>query len=79
MQTNTRMLKHLSAILIKVLSEIRRTPLKVDIETKMFKHFPRFLFIEINRCLFKAFKEREFDAKGWVQNLKSLLDMLGYI
>ena len=62
---------------IKVLSELGRTPLKIDIETKMFKYFQRFLFIETNRYLFKAFKEEEFDTKGWVQNLKSLLDMLG--
>ena len=60
---------------IKVLSELGRTPFKVDIETKMFQYFQRFPFIETN-SLFKAFKEEEFDTKGWVQNLKSLLDML---
>ena len=43
----------------------------------MFNHFQRFPFIETNRYLLKAFKEGEFDTKGWVQNLKSLLDMLG--
>ena len=42
---------------IKVLSELGRTPLKIDIETKMFKYFQRFPFIETNRYLFKAFKE----------------------
>ena len=67
---------------IKVLSELGRTPLKIDIETKMFKNFQRFPFTETNRYLVKAFnkylfKEEEFDTKGWVQNLKSLLDMLG--
>ena len=54
-----------------------RTPLKIDIETKMFKHFERFPFIETNRHLFKAFKKEKFDTKGWVQNLKSSLDMPG--
>ena len=48
-----------------------------DIETKMFKYFQRFPFIETNRYLFKAFKEEKFDTKGWVQNLKFLLDMFG--
>ena len=62
---------------IKVLSELGRTLLKIDIETKMFKFFQRFPFIETKRYLFKAFKEEEFDTKGWVQNLKSLLDTLG--
>ena len=43
---------------------------------KMFKYFQRLPFIEANRYLFKAFKEDEFDTKDWVQNLKSLLNML---
>ena len=43
----------------------------------MFKYFQRFPFIETNKYLFKAFTEEEFDTKGWVQNLKSLLDRLG--
>ena len=62
---------------IKILSELGRTPLKIDIETKIFKYFQRFTFIERNRYLFKAFEEDKFDTKGWVQNLKSSLDMLG--
>ena len=50
----------------------------------MFKYFQRFPFIETNRYLFKAFnkylfKEEEFDTKGWVQDLKSLLDMPGLV
>ena len=43
----------------------------------MFNYFKRFPFTETNRYLFKAFKGDEFDTKGWVQNLKSLLDMFG--
>ena len=43
----------------------------------MFKYFQKFPFIETNKYLFKAFKEEEFDTKGWVQKLKSVLDMLG--
>ena len=60
-----------------ITSEIGRTPLKIDIEIRFFKYFQRFPFTETNRYLFKAFKEEEFDTKSWVQNLKSLLDMLG--
>ena len=62
---------------IKVLSELQRTPLKINIETKMFNYFQRSPFIEIDRYLFKAFKEEEFDSKGWVQSSKFLLDTLG--
>ena len=47
---------------VRVLSELRAL-LKVDIETKMFKHFQWFPLIETNRCLFKTFKEEEFDTK----------------
>ena len=48
---------------IKVLSELGRTPLKIDIETKMFKYFQRFPFIETNRYLSKNlfFKKRATD------------------
>ena len=49
---------------IKVLSELRRTPLKIDVETKMFKYLQRCPFIETNSYLFKAFKEEKFDTKG---------------
>ena len=62
---------------IKVLSELRKTPLKIDVETKMFNYCQRFPFIETDRYLFKAFKEGGFDAKDWIQNLKSLPDMFG--
>ena len=62
---------------IKVLSKLGRTLLKIDIRIKVFKYFQRFLFIETNRYLFKAFAEEEIDKKDWVQNLKSLLDRLG--
>ena len=62
---------------IKVLPELGRTPPKIDIETKMFKYFQRSPFTETNRYLFKAFQEENFHAKGWVQNFKSLLNMLG--
>ena len=42
----------------------------------MFKYFQRFPFLDVNRYLLKAFKELEFDTKGWVQNFKSSLDVL---
>ena len=62
---------------IKVLSKFWKTLLKIDIETKMFKYFQRFQVIETNGYLLKAFKEEQFDAKVWVQNLKSLHGRLG--
>ena len=43
----------------------------------MFKYFISKdfrLLKQIYKYLFKAFTEEEFDTKGWVQNLKSLLD-----
>ena len=43
----------------------------------MFKYFQRFQIIETNKYLFKAFTEEEFYTKGWVQNLKFLLNRLG--
>ena len=43
----------------------------------MFKYFQRFQVIETNGYLLKAFKEEQFDAKGLVQNLKSLHGRLG--
>ena len=46
-------------------------------ETKVFRYFQRYPLIETSRYLFKALKVEEFNTKGWVQNLKSLLDMLG--
>ena len=71
MQINTRFTNN-----IKALSELGRTPLKIDIKTKIFKCFQRFPFTETNRY-FEAFKEEEFYTEEWVQNLKSILDMLG--
>ena len=56
---------------IKVLSELDKTPLKVDIKTRMFKHLQRLPFIEISRYLSKAFKKEELDRKSWIQNSKA--------
>ena len=62
---------------IKVLAELGRMPLKIDIETKMFKYLQRMPFIEKHRFLYKAFKEDESEKIGWVRNMKSVLDNLG--
>ena len=48
----------------KVLSELGRPPLKIDIETKMFKYFQRFAFIETNRYLFKPSKKKNLMQKA---------------
>ena len=49
---------------IKVLSELEKTPLKINIETKMFKYFQRFKFIERNRYLLKSSKKRKLIQKA---------------
>ena len=49
---------------IKVLSELRRTRLKKNIKTKMFKYFQRFPFIESDRYLLKPSKKKDFIQKA---------------
>ena len=50
---------------IKVLSELGRTLLEIDIETKMFKFFQRFPFIETNIYYSKPSKK-----KNLIQNAR---------
>ena len=52
-------------LVVKKFTNNIKAPLKIDIETKLFKYFQRFPFIETYRYLFKAYKEEEFDTKGW--------------
>ena len=49
---------------IKVLSEVGRTPLDINIETKMLKYFQRFPFIETNRYLLKPSKKNNLIQKA---------------
>lgn len=56
---------------IKVLSELGKTPLRVDIEARLFKYLQRLSFIEINRYVSKTFGDEELDKKSWVQNSKA--------
>ena len=43
---------------MKILAELGRTPLKINIEIQMFKYLQRFAFIEKERCVSKAFQEQ---------------------
>ena len=49
---------------INVLSELGRTPPKINIETKMFKYFQRFPFSETNRYLLKPSKKKNLIQKA---------------
>ena len=49
---------------IKVLSELEKTPLKINIETKVFMYFQRFKFIETNRYLLKSSKKKKLIQKA---------------
>ena len=42
---------------MKILIEIRRKLLKINIEIEIFKYIQRFAFIEKDRYVFKAFQE----------------------
>ena len=55
---------------MKILAELGRTPLKINIGIQTFKYFQRFAFIEKER-----FSRRKSD--GWVKYMKSKLEFLG--
>ena len=44
---------------IKILAELGRIPLKINIEIQMFKYLQRFAFIEKERYVSKAFSSRK--------------------
>ena len=49
---------------MKVLAELGRTRLKINIEIQMFKYLQRFAFIEKGRYVFKAFQEENLVIDG---------------
>ena len=62
---------------IKVLAELGRYPLKISIETQMFKYLQRFPFLDKDRYLVKAFEEDLLSNNGWVNNIKGTLERYG--
>ena len=63
---------------MKILAELGRTPLKINIEIQMFKYLQRFAFIEKNRYVFKAFQEEDLALDGWVKYMKTKLELLWF-
>ena len=49
---------------MKILIEIRRKLLKINIEIEIFKYIQRFAFIEKDRYVFKAFQEENLAIDG---------------
>ena len=62
---------------MKILAELGRTPLKINIEIQMFKYLQRFAFIEKERYFFKAFQDENQAIDGWVKYMKTKLQHLG--
>ena len=61
---------------MKILAELGRTPLKINIEIQIFKYLRRFAFIEKERYVFKAFQEENQAIDGWVKYMKTKLELL---
>ena len=62
---------------MKILAEVGRTPLKINIEIQIFKYLRRFAFIEKERYVFKAFQEENQAIDGWGKYMKTKLELLG--
>ena len=62
---------------MKILIEIRRKLLKINIEIEIFKYIQRFAFIEKDRYVFKAFQEENLPIDGWIKYMKTNLEYLG--
>ena len=66
---------------MKVLAEMEKFPLKINIEIQMFKYLQRFPFLKDNSYLSKAFKEQlkveKNDKTSWITNLGNILDSYG--
>ena len=66
---------------VNCLAELGRYPLQVEIEQQIFKYFQRFIYIDKDRYLYKAFQEEiaiDFgEGKSWVTMIKSKLDSHG--
>ena len=61
----------------KVLSELARFPLKIYLETQMFKYLQRFPFLDEQRYLKLALSEDKNKRLGWLENLQQILDSYG--
>ena len=62
---------------MKILAELGRTALKINIEIQMFKYLQLFAFIEKDKYVFKAFQEEKHAIDGWVKYMKTKLELLG--
>ena len=62
---------------MKILAELRRTPLKINIEIQMFKYLQWFAFIEKERYVSKAFQEENQTIDEWVKYMTIKLELLG--
>ena len=62
---------------MKILAELRRTPLKINTEIQMFKYLQWFAFIERERYVSKAFQEENQALDEWVKYMTIKLEFLG--
>ena len=62
---------------MKILAELGRTPLKINIEIQMFQYLQQFAYIEKDRYVFKSFKKENLAIDGWVKYMKTKLEFLG--
>ena len=62
----------------KVLGELGRLPLRITIETQLFKYLQRIPFVKEDCCLRKAFNEELANKEsGWVIKVRHLLGSYG--
>ena len=58
---------------VNTLAELGRYPLLINIESQIFKYFQRFVYVDKNRLLYKAFQHElteDFGEQGsWVVSL----------
>ena len=62
---------------IKILAELGRIPLKINIEIQMFKYLQRFAFIEKERYVSRLFQAENQAIDGWVKDMKTKLELTG--
>ena len=61
-----------------MLGELGRFPLRITIETQLFKYLQRIPFVKEDCCLRKAFNEELSNKEsGWVTKMRHLLDSYG--
>ena len=72
---------HKRANNVATLSELGRYPFSIDIDVQIFKYFQRFIYVDKERYLYKAFQEEcvsDFvDSEGWVTSIKNKLNKYG--